>query len=436
VLSKDDALAVRAVLIAQARDRAQPVEICCRLGQPEKGIATVLDLCDSERRTVRVTADGFEVGWDRSVRFIRPPGLEALPVPRRGRQGTLRERLQRLFPRLTEIDLFIVAAFLVGSLRATGPYPILHFMGPQGSAKSNYARMVKRIIDPNVADNRSLPSDERDIAIAAQNGWVMSYDNVSKISPWLSDALCRLATGGGFATRKLYTDSEEFLCEYQRPIIINSIGDPAERPDLRDRMLVVHLPFIPSEERETEESIWSQFRLRHADLLGILLQCVAAGFKAASTIKLPRLPRLADFYKFVAAAQPFMGFSEGLLDETFARSQRVASVAALDSSCVARALIEFMKGTGELEASASELADQLRDVMSNDVYFDRRAWPATPRTFANELRRLQPVLLSQGIQIEFDRSGKRRSIFVRRVDVMGGMEQGEGRGHDDDRDDA
>ena len=66
--------------------------------------------------------------------------------------------------------------------------------------------------------------------------------------------------------------------------------------------------------------------------------------------------------------------------------------------------------------------------MSDDVYFDRRVWPATPRTFANELRRVQPVLLTQGIQLEFDRSGRSRNIFVRRVDVMRGMEQGEGRG--------
>ena len=37
--------------------------------------------------------------------------------------------------------------------------------------------------------------------IAANNGWVVALDNISYLPPWLSDALCRLSTGGGFATR-------------------------------------------------------------------------------------------------------------------------------------------------------------------------------------------------------------------------------------------
>ena len=33
---------------------------------------------------------------------------------------------------------------------------------------------------------------------------------------WIPDALCRLATGGGFAVRQLYTDQDEVLFEAPR----------------------------------------------------------------------------------------------------------------------------------------------------------------------------------------------------------------------------
>lgn len=39
--------------------------------------------------------------------------------------------------------------------------------------------------------------------IAANNSWCLAYDDLSHVPPWLSDALCRLSTGGGFATREL-----------------------------------------------------------------------------------------------------------------------------------------------------------------------------------------------------------------------------------------
>jgi len=38
---------------------------------------------------------------------------------------------------------------------------------------------------------------------------------------WLSDALCRLATGGCFGVRQLYIDDEEMLFEAARPILLN-----------------------------------------------------------------------------------------------------------------------------------------------------------------------------------------------------------------------
>jgi hypothetical protein len=45
---------------------------------------------------------------------------------------------------------------------------------------------------------RALPREERELMIAANNGYLLAFDNLSNVPIWLSDALCRLATGGSF----------------------------------------------------------------------------------------------------------------------------------------------------------------------------------------------------------------------------------------------
>jgi hypothetical protein len=38
--------------------------------------------------------------------------------------------------------------------------------------------------------------------LAANNGHLLAFDNLSGLPPWLSNALCRLATRGSFAVRR------------------------------------------------------------------------------------------------------------------------------------------------------------------------------------------------------------------------------------------
>ena len=154
-------------------------------------------------------------------------------------------------------------AWLVQAARDRGPYPILAIYGEQGSAKSSGARLLRSIIDPNWAPLRSPPKEIRDLAIAAANGWVVALDNLSHLPQWLSDALCVLSTGGGFATRTLYTDDEESIFSFRRPVIINGIAEVARRGDLIDRCIPVTLEAVPDERRLTEDEIDAAFAHVH-----------------------------------------------------------------------------------------------------------------------------------------------------------------------------
>ena len=245
-----------------------------------------------------------------------------LPTPKRG--GSL-DLLQPFVNIGSEDDFTLLKAWLIGALRPRGPYPCLAVIGQQGSAKTFLSRVARELIDPNKAPVRAQPRDERDMMIAARNGWVIGFDNLSGLAPWLSDALCRLATGASFATRQLYTDAEESLFEAARPLILNGIDEVATRGDLQDRSIVLSLPVISEEQRRTEAELWSAFRDAHQLILGALLDAVSAALRNERTVKLEKLPRMADFARWVEAAGEALGSPTGSFMAAYDSNLRLRS---------------------------------------------------------------------------------------------------------------
>src|SRR5262245_47290033 len=54
------------------------------------------------------------------------------------------------------------------------------------TAKSTLTRILRTLSDPNSAPLRSLPREDRDLFVSANNGYVLAFDNVSKLPGWLS----------------------------------------------------------------------------------------------------------------------------------------------------------------------------------------------------------------------------------------------------------
>src|ERR1700758_2219265 len=198
-----------------------------------------LDLADEQWRAVDIGPDGWRVIGCPPVRFRRPAGMLPLPEPQQG--GSV-ESLNSFLNLASRDDFILMVAWLFAALRPGGPYPLLAISGEQGSAKTVLSKMLRALVDPNVAPVRALPREERELMIAASNGHLLAFDNLSGLPAWLSDALCRIASGGSFAVRQLYTDDDEVLFQVARPLLLNSIEDVISRPDLADRAIFLTLP--------------------------------------------------------------------------------------------------------------------------------------------------------------------------------------------------
>ena len=242
-----------------------------------------LDLCDATWRAVEIDATGWRVIDNPPVRFRRAAGMQPLPVPVAG--GSI-EVLRSFLNVKSDNDFVLVVAWALAVLRNRGPYPVIALSGEQGSAKSTFSAILRSLLDPNTAPLRALPREDRDLFIAASNGHVLAFDNVSVLPGWISDTLCRLATGGGFAVRQLYTDGDEVLFDAERPVILNGIEEIVTRPDLADRALFLTLQPIPEENRRPEQELWAAFEAERPRILGVLLD--------AAVERPGRLPRTSS----------------------------------------------------------------------------------------------------------------------------------------------
>jgi hypothetical protein len=368
-----------------------------------------LDLADTSWRAVDIGPDGWQVVGEPPVHFRRPAGLLPLPIPQRG--GALAQLASFLNLR-DQDELILVSTWLLAALRSGGPYPLLVISGEQGSAKTFLAKLLRALVDPNAAPVRTLPREERDLFIAANNGHVLAFDNLSALPSWLSDTLCRLASGGSFAVRQLYTDQDEVLFDAARPIILNGIEDVVTRPDLADRGLFVGLRPIAEAQRRPEQELWREFELERPRLLGALLDAVSHGLRMRPQLRVDRLPRMADFALWAAACETAV-WPAGTFARAHAANRRAAVEDAIDADPVAACLRELMAERSSWTGSAADLLRIGADRNNDGIARAGTGWPKNPRALAGRLRRAQPFLRALGIEVAFSREGRAGSRVIR-----------------------
>jgi hypothetical protein len=299
----------------------------------------------------------------------------------------------------------LIVAWLLAALRFGGPYPLLAISGEQGSAKTVLSKLLKSLVDPNVAPVRAPAREDRDLMIAANNGYLLAFDNLSGLPFWLSDALCRLASGGSFAVRQLYTDDEEVLFQAARPILLNGIEDVISRPDLADRAIFLTLPPIAEAQRRPEAELWREFEISRPRILGALLDAAAHGLRALSGLghRLEQLPRMADFTLWATACETAL-WPAGTIVRAYEANRRVAVESMIDADPVASCVREIMAQRKTWIGTAAELLSF--GVGYTGDHLSWRSWPKNPRALAGRLRRAQTPLRSLGIEIAFSREGK------------------------------
>jgi hypothetical protein len=400
------AVIASALDLLEARAQFDAPERAVNIRVAEHAGRLYLDLADEHWRAVTIGPDGWRVLGCPPVRFRRSPGMLPLPIPERG--GSI-EALRPFLNLSNQNDFVLIVAWLLAALRPDGPYPLLAISGEQGSAKTVLSKLLRALIDPNVGAVRALPREERELMISANNGHLLAFDNLSGLSSWLSDALCRLASGGSFAARQLYTNDEEMLFKAARPILLNGIEDIIGRPDLADRAIFLTLAPIREEQRRSETELWREFELARPAILGALLDAAAHGLKTLSSVHLDRLPRMADFALWATAFETGL-WPAGTFTRAYTANRKTAIEDVIEADPIAACVRQIMSERSSWTGSA---ADLLRVSVERRRHIGDASWPKNPRALAGHLRRAQTFLRTLGIDITFSREGGAGSRVIR-----------------------
>lgn len=364
-----------------------------------------LDLGGRTRRAVTITPDGFAITDAPPALFRSSSGALVEPAAA-GDLALLRRHLN-----VSDVHFQLIVAWLTFSMGPAGPYPVLALSGEQGSAKTTTAAVLRYLLDGRRAGGRALPTSKQNLDVAARLSHLLSFDNVSYISPAMSDCLARLATGEEDGRRRLFTDSDEVVFEATRPILINGIGSVITQPDLVDRTIFIEVPVIPKSRRLTKAAFWQRFEQDAPAIMAGLLEVVVQGLRRLPDTIVAGLPRMADFAQWGVAIER-AHWSEGSFLEAFDANIETGNDDILQVDDLGMAIVAMMSETSSWTGTATQLFERLDGDRTTQ---QRRLQPLPPngQRLSIKLRRLAPVLRRRGIEVVHHQApDKHRTRFI------------------------
>ena len=147
-------------------------------------------------------------------------------------------------------------------------------------------------------------------------------------------------------------------------------------------------------------------------ILGAIFDVLTKALQIYQHVKLPALPRMADFATWGYAIMEAAG-GKG---EAFLRAYRKNIAGAVEESVtndiVGAAIVEFMEGKDEWTGTATELLEALNELPS--VNEKDKAWPKRPNTLTRRLNRIKSALADYGIKLEeYRQPDKDRARFLK-----------------------
>ena len=306
-------------------------------------------------------------------------------------------------------DKLLVEASLVACAFSNVPRPAITFHGPQGASKTTAARILKALSDPSLTESVNLGKSPAELAQVLDHHGVPCFDNLTSIPAWASDMLCRGVTGGAFSKRELYSDDNDVILNFRRPMIITGINIPTHAPDLLDRLLLIELDRIHPDKRMDEATFCMRFNADKPKLFGALLEAIAGVLWHLPNIRLDKMPRMADFALIACAYAEYRGIgSERMLDIIMRHTSRQTQE-VLDSDPVATAICDFIQRKKRWAGTAGKLLELLNENIPTPR---PDGWPRQANTLSRKLKVLDATLHEVGISLYKEKSGSSRLLTL------------------------
>lgn len=352
--------------------------------------AVYIDMADDQNRIIEITDGTWQIVTSAPYMFKRTELIAPLIEP--ATHGKL-SKLWRHVNIAAEDRPLLVSVMVDGLIQPNTSKPVTGLLAEHGSAKTTTAKRLVELVDPSTVEVRCPPKDLDQWVTAAAGSWVVALDNLSTVPDWLSDAICRAATGDGNVKRELYSDDDLSVFNFRRSVIITGIDVGGLNGDLADRLVPIKLHAIENRLNETDlEYEWESDR---SEVFGGLLNLAAKVQHKLGTLEKISLPRMADFGRVLASVDMLTG-SKGM--QRYSESgKRMMADSALSNSFIAR-IVESRYDTKDSARSANEILSEITPGGS-DYPID---WPKKSRFVSTLLTKYAPAMRQLGWTVNND----------------------------------
>jgi hypothetical protein len=277
---------------------------CAKAGKAILGLRTVtspstgsvwIDLGRADGQVVRLTEDNWELhdtpDWD--VFFKRTSVIKELPIPTACAVTDTFGRLQgiRRFANIPDAQWPLVVGWMVTHMIPDEDHltPLVFFLGGSQSGKTTISVLTRYITEGILDKGTDSGAREGDLQLTMSKERIKTLNNISSISPEMSDLLCQVYEGYKITGRKMYTQDEEATLEINCSVIANGVTVGGMKPDLKTRVMVMDIdpkhggtPWLGAE-KEQSKTINDEMKRVHADALGALLTLAVVSLKHHGT---------------------------------------------------------------------------------------------------------------------------------------------------------
>jgi hypothetical protein len=364
------------------------------------------DLTTLDWKGVSIGKEGWQVVYLPPVfRRYSHQGAQVMPV-----KGCSPKRFLEFCNINTDdycLFMTVLASFFIPDI----PHVIPVQIGEQGTGKSNNSRLIKSLCDPSKVMLISSPKDLEQAQMIADKHWINTFDNLSRISEWFSDFLCRAVTGEGDMKRSLYTNDDVFIRTYRRCFVLNGIGNSVCRPDLLDRSIIFDIP--PLKETRPEKQISDEWKTSLPGILGGFFTAISKAMAIVGKVTGHEKFRMSDFAMWGAALAEALGYSQDEFFRKYRESVEHKWEDTAEESPIVQKLAYLVESNGgQWCGSATTLLEYIKP----ETGFDKRI-PDNPKALSSELMRIAPVMRSIGIDIMRSKRrepGTGRKLFILR----------------------
>lgn len=403
------------VLSALTRN-AEVREVYLRLARLD-GV-TYLDLGTTTGEYVEIRPTGWAVRYPARgddgcpALFTRSTTTNALPIPE---PGGNRAELARLLALSTQDDRFRIAwGWLVAQVLPETARPMIYFLGSQGSGKTTRGLMLANVLEPQAEMGSVLKRSERDNNPVAKANFILTADNMTKMSEDVSNWLCSLVTGHRVIERKLYTNSETVAYSLKRTgIFTGKIKPNGLESDAEERMIFLEFERMTVDRIVADDDLMADLHEHHPKILGAVLTDMAEALRRLPTIS----TQDTRGYRFVNFAKVFAAMDlidpEGYVAALVAEATESLAERVYEAPDLVGLLRTVAAEGGEWEGTASELFEALRRWTPEDA--GRQSgpwWPSSAAQLGTRMRNQQVALGLAGLAVEFRRAAGRRTLHL------------------------